>query len=179
MRSLSLPASDIERRARWAARALTAFHLALVLVMVVGLGAKGGFHPLKVRGVEPIQLMCFWAACVGMAAAWRWEVIGGALSLGGVILFIAVEVAVRGNLPRGPFLHLMLLPGVLFLLSGFISRRAGAARRRFSRGPGGRTCHVRAMGVQAPGRARADTRPTRRRGREVRTIEPGVTEQAG
>jgi hypothetical protein len=43
-----------------------------------------------------------------------------------MILFFAVEFAVNGGLPRGFILHLMLLPGVLFLLSGFLSRRVVA-----------------------------------------------------
>ena len=58
-----------------------------------------------------------------MVAAWRWQVIGGAISLGGMILFFAVEFAVNGRLPGGLVLYLMLLPGALFLLSSFLSRR--------------------------------------------------------
>jgi len=105
---------------------LATLHLSLVLVMVVGLTVDGRFNPLKVRGVEPIQMIFFWIACIGMVVAWRWAVIGGALSLGGVILFFAVEFAVRGGLPRGPLLHLMLLPGILFLVGGFIRKRIAA-----------------------------------------------------
>jgi hypothetical protein len=61
-----------------------------------------------------------------MVLAWRWPVIGGALSLGGMTLFFAVELALTGGLPRAPFLHLMLLPGVLFLLSALIGRHMAA-----------------------------------------------------
>ena len=62
-----------------------------------------------------------------MMVAWRWQVIGGALSLGGMILFFAIEYAVRGGLPKGLILPLMLLPGVLFLLSSLIRRRMSVA----------------------------------------------------
>jgi hypothetical protein len=65
----------------------------------------------------------FWTACIGMVIAWRWQVIGGVLSLGGMILFFAVEFAMRGGLPRALFLYLMLLPGLLFLLSALMRRR--------------------------------------------------------
>jgi hypothetical protein len=61
-----------------------------------------------------------------MVVAWRWQRIGGALSLGGMILFFAVEFAINGRLPRGFILHLMLLPGILFLLSSSLSRRRAA-----------------------------------------------------
>jgi hypothetical protein len=68
----------------------------------------------------------FWTACVGMVLAWRWPVIGGALSLGGMILFFTVELAVTGGFPRGLFFYLMPLPGLLFLADGFLRRRIAA-----------------------------------------------------
>jgi hypothetical protein len=108
------------------ARVLTAFLLGVVLVVFVGVTIDGRFHPLKLKGVEQIQIIFFWTACIGMVFAWRWQVIGGALSLGGMILFFAVEFAVRGGLPRGLLLFLMLLPGTLFLLDGFLRRRMAA-----------------------------------------------------
>jgi hypothetical protein len=49
----------------------------------------------------------------------------GAISTGGILLFLAVEFGVTGSFPKGPVFHLMVLPGILFLLSGFMrSRRA-------------------------------------------------------
>jgi hypothetical protein len=122
MRSLGVSLAGVEVGVRWAARVLAALLVGLVLVVLVG----EGFNPLRLKGLEPIQMVLFWAACIGMLIAWRWQVIGGALSLGGMILFFAVELAVTGGLPRAPFLYLMLLPGLLFLLSGFIGRRTSA-----------------------------------------------------
>ena len=127
MRTVSVPLFRLEVGIRWTARVLTAFLLGLVLVMFVGLTVDGGFDPLKLSEVEALQMIFFWTACIGMAIAWRWQVIGGAFSLGGMILFFAVEFAVRGALPRGLVLHLMLLPGILFLVDGFIRRRMSEA----------------------------------------------------
>jgi hypothetical protein len=126
MRSVSLPLCRLEAGIRWTARVLTALLVGLVLVMFVGVTLEGGFNPLKLKGVEPMQMLFFWTACIGMVVAWRWQVIGGALSLGGMMLFFAVEFAVRGGPPGGFLLYLMLVPGILFLMSAFIRRRVSA-----------------------------------------------------
>jgi hypothetical protein len=126
MNSLSFFPAGLESCLRWTARLLAAVLVGLVLVVFIGVTLDGGFHPLKLKGVEPLQMVFFWTAGIGMVVAWRWEVIGGALSLGGMILFFAVEFAVRGGLPRGLLLYLMLLPGLLFLLSGLIRKHRPA-----------------------------------------------------
>jgi hypothetical protein len=116
MSSIHLRFTVVELGLRWTAKLLAAVLVGLVLVIFVGVG----FNPLKLKGVEPIQMAFFWTACIGMVAAWRWPVIGGAVSLGGMIAFLSVEFAATGGLPRGLFFYLMLLPGILFLLSGVI-----------------------------------------------------------
>jgi hypothetical protein len=122
MKPLRVPLFVLEGGVRWTARVLSALLVAIVLLIFVG----EGFNPLNLKGIEPVQMALFWTACAGMVVAWRWPAVGGALSLGGMILFFAVESAVTGRLPRGLFFYLMLLPGVLFLLSAFIRRRRAA-----------------------------------------------------
>jgi hypothetical protein len=112
----------LEGGARWTARVSSAVLVGIVLLIFVG----EGFNPLRLKGIELIQMALFWTACAGMVVAWRWPVVGGALSLGGMILFLAVESAVTGRLPRGSFFYLMLLPGILFLLSTLVRRRMAA-----------------------------------------------------
>ena len=124
MRSLAAPLFYLEVGVRWTARVLTALLVGLILVIFVGVTLDGGFHPLRLKGVEPIQMIFFWTACIGMVLAWRWQVIGGAISLSGMILFFAVEFFVTGGLPRGLVLYLMLLPGILFLMGSFIRARS-------------------------------------------------------
>jgi hypothetical protein len=121
-----MPLAHLEIGLRWAARALTTVLVGLIVVMFVGVTLDGGFHPLRLKGVEPIQMIFFWTACIGMVIAWRWSVLGGALSFGAMILFFAVELAVNGRLPGGLVLYLMLLPGILFLVDGFIRRQRSA-----------------------------------------------------
>jgi hypothetical protein len=119
MRSLSVPLNRLEVGIRWTARALTAMLVGVVLVIFIG----EGFNPLRLKGIEVLQMALFWTACVGMILAWRWPVIGGALSLGGIILFFTVELAMTGGFPRRLFFYLLLLPGILFLADGFIRLR--------------------------------------------------------
>ena len=104
---------------------LAARLVGLVFVMFVGVAVGGEFNPVNLKGVEPIQTVFFWTAFIGMVFG-RWPGIGGALSLGGMVLFFAGECAVRGGLPRGLLLHLTVLPGILFLLSTYTRRRMAA-----------------------------------------------------
>jgi hypothetical protein len=123
MSSLHSSPSGLEAGLRWTARLLGAALVGLVLVILIG---EGGFNPLKLRLVEAIQMALFLTTCIGVVIAWRWPFIGGAISTGGILLFFAVEVAVTGSFPKGLVFHLMPLPGILFLLSGFIGRRMSA-----------------------------------------------------
>ena len=119
MKTLHASLFGLEVGLRWTARVLSALLVGIVLLILVG----EGFNPLRLKGLEPVEMALFWTACVGMVVAWRRPVAGGALSLGGMALFFAVELAVTGGLPRALFLYLMLLPGILFLVDGFIRRR--------------------------------------------------------
>jgi hypothetical protein len=109
--------SRLETGVRWLARLLTVLVVGLVLLIFVG----EGFNPLDLKGVEVVQMIFFWTACIGMVLAWRWQVIGGAISLGAMMLFITVEFVVTGRLPGG-FFYLMLLPGLLFWMDAFLRR---------------------------------------------------------
>jgi hypothetical protein len=123
MLSLRLPGSVLEVGLRWTARLLAAALVSLVLVVFIG---GCGFNPVQLRPVEALQMALFLATCMGMVVAWRWPLVGGALSTAGILLFFAVEFAVAGRFPRGPVFHLMLLPGILFLLSACVRRRMAA-----------------------------------------------------
>jgi hypothetical protein len=120
MNSLHLSSSGLEAGLRWTARLLGALLVCLVFVMFIG---EGGLNPLKLRPVEAIQMTLFLSACIGLVIAWCWPFTGGAISTGGILLFFAVEVAVTGKFPNGLVFHLMLLPGILFLLSAFTKKR--------------------------------------------------------
>jgi hypothetical protein len=123
MSSLYSSTSGLQAGLRWIARLLAALLVGLVLVVFIG---EGGFNPLKLRAVEAVQMTLFLTSCIGLVIAWRWPFVGGAISAGGILLFLAVEFTVTGSFPKGLVFHLILLSGLLFLLSGFISRRRAA-----------------------------------------------------
>jgi hypothetical protein len=123
MKSIQLDGSALEMGLRWTARVLSALLLSLVLVIVVG---EGGFNPLALTPVEATQMVLFWACCTGMLVAWRWQLIGGAISLAAMLVFFAVQFMSAGP-PRGPVIYLMLLPGTLFVLGSLIQRPGPAS----------------------------------------------------
>ena len=66
--------------------------------------------------------MLFWVVCLSLLAAWRWEGLGGAVSVLGLVGFYLVEWVSSGSFPRGWALALMAVPGVLFLLFRWLTR---------------------------------------------------------
>ncbi|HLN28130.1 MAG TPA: hypothetical protein VK395_10335 [Gemmataceae bacterium] len=104
---------------RWTARLLGVVLVGLVLVIFVG---EGGFNPFKLSPLEAIQMTLFLTTCFGLVVAWRWQVIGGAISTGGMLLFLAVEFWATGGFLKLMVFYLMLLSGILFVVSGFVSR---------------------------------------------------------
>jgi nucleotide-binding universal stress UspA family protein len=113
MRTLPAPLLGLEAGVRWTARVLSALLVGFVLVMFVGLSIDARFRPPRLTGVETVLMIFFWTSCIGMVVAWRLQEIGGALSLGGMILFFTVELAANGRFPRGFALYLMLLPVIV------------------------------------------------------------------
>jgi hypothetical protein len=125
MRSLPVPLFHLEAGVRWTARVLATLLVGLVLVILVG----EGFNPFKLKPVEATQMTFFLAACTGLVVAWRWPLIGGTMATGGMILFFADEFAATARFPTGLVFYLMLLPGILFLLSGILRRGTWSRRK--------------------------------------------------
>ena len=108
---------------RWTARLLATLVVGIACFFLVG---TGGFNPSKLTMVETVQMTLFLTAFGGMVAAWRWELVGGAIATCAMGLFILVELAASGRFPKGPVLYFMLLPGIFFMLSGILSARTSA-----------------------------------------------------
>jgi hypothetical protein len=119
MRFLPRALFGLEIGARWIARLLTVFIVGVVLLIFIG----QGFNPFKLTAVEAVQMVFFWTTCIGMVVAWRWEVLGGILATAGILLFYVTEFAVTGAFPKLLMVRLFLLPGFLFLLSGYLKQR--------------------------------------------------------
>lgn len=75
---------------------------------------------------EVIGHVCFFTVLVGLILAWRWEGLGGGLTVTGIAAFY-VTWWLYGKSPRGPFFLLIAAPGLLFLLYWVLRRRAQKA----------------------------------------------------
>lgn len=99
--------------ARWIARILGLLIVGLVVVIMIG----EGFNPTKLSGGELVMSAAFLTALTGMVVLWRWEGIGGALVIGGMLAFYGLNFAASGRLPGGWVFPLCYLPGIFALLS--------------------------------------------------------------
>jgi hypothetical protein len=97
---------------RWAARAWSIPSIVALLLpyLVEGLYWLGATSIREVVGHA-----CFLAVLVGLILAWRWEGLGGGLTVAGTAAFYVTWWS-HGKSPRGPFLLLVAAPGFLFCL---------------------------------------------------------------
>jgi hypothetical protein len=123
MRSFHLPLFLLEIGIRWLARLLAAFFVGVVLLFLGAHLAEGGLHPLQLSAQETVLMVFFFTTCIGMVVGWGCEVTGGIMVVVGVLSFYAIHLAATGRSPHGWFFPLMLLPGLLFLVSGCLRRR--------------------------------------------------------
>lgn len=98
---------------RWIARILGLLIVGLVVIIMIG----EGINPTKLSGGEMVMSAAFLTALTGMVVLWRWEGIGGALVIGGMLAFYALNFAASGRLPGGWVFPLCYLPGIFALLS--------------------------------------------------------------
>jgi hypothetical protein len=114
---------------RWVGRSLGLAAFAFVAWFLIAHVVAGeGPNPLKMTAIELALFTAFFAAVAGMVVGWRWEVIGGVLVVGGMLLFFLIDWLADGSWPRGWVLWSLPLPGVLYLVAACLE--ACAARQR-------------------------------------------------
>ena len=111
--------------ARWIARIVGLFIVGLVLLLAIG----EGFNPMKLTGTELAMSSCLFVALIGMAVLWKWEGIGGALVVGGMMAFYGLNFAASGRFPGGWVFPLCFLPGILALVCwGYFRKQAASVK---------------------------------------------------
>ena len=101
---------------RWAARIWSIVSIVFILLIAIGeLIPPHAPPPSTLRDIVGMILFPF-LTCVGMILAWRWEGLGGGITIGSVLAFYAWLGVMDGRLPRGPYFALVTGPGFLFLL---------------------------------------------------------------
>ena len=108
------------------ARGWSLLSIAFVMIFVVG-------EILRPTGPRPTPIewlgLTFFPGGVmlGLAVAWRWEQWGGIITLTSLALFYLWDLWRSGDFPGGPFFVLLAFPGLLFLVSSFLSERVRPA----------------------------------------------------
>ena len=113
MRGMKLSISQcLAALCRWAARLLGTLLVGMVLLIAIGEGMPNPFtQPLAVQ----LGFLALAILLAGILAGWRWELLGGLMSLAGWCGFFLAAV---GSLSRlNPFLLALAVPGILYLTS--------------------------------------------------------------
>jgi len=108
---------------RWTARLWSIASIGFILLMFIGSGLAEGFNPAQFAFRDLVGLFFFpLGVCLGMIVAWRWEGLGGGITIGSLLAFYAALRVMGGRFPRGPYFALVAAPGILFLVCWFLSR---------------------------------------------------------
>ena len=108
---------------RWTARVWAVASVLLVVAFIIG----EGFNPSQIRAAEWLGFLFFpTGICAGMILAWWKEGLGGAITVGSLVIFYGIHFATAGALPRGSAWWVLAAPGFLFLLCWRRSRGTGA-----------------------------------------------------
>jgi hypothetical protein len=110
---------------RWMARTWSIASVGFILLMFIGSGLAEGFNPAQFTLRDWVGLFFFpFGVCLGMIVAWRWEGLGGGITVGSLPAFYATMRVTSGQFPRGPWFALVAAPGALFLVCWLLSARS-------------------------------------------------------
>ena len=108
---------------RWVARAWSIASIGFVLLMFIGSGLEEGFNPAQFTFRDRVGLFFFpFGVRLGMIVAWRWDGLGGGITVGSLLAFYAALRVMDGRFPRGPYFALLAVPGILFLVCWLLWR---------------------------------------------------------
>jgi len=104
---------------RWSARILSVLSVGIMLLFAFGEGMNlSHFTPLELAlfGFFPLGV------CLGMIVAWRWEGLGGDITVASLAAFYLVHRLSSPGFPRGFAFVALAAPGFLFLLCWLLTR---------------------------------------------------------
>jgi hypothetical protein len=112
---------NFSRLVRWSARITSLLLFGMVMFIVIGHGGLPDVlqQPTSVQ----LEFAAMGIMLLGLVIGWVREALGGLLVLLGLAAMNAVELAVNVNPAKGAF-PLFAVPGVLFLLSALLRRKA-------------------------------------------------------
>ena len=105
---------------RWLARLGSMASVALLFLFLFG----EEMDPSQLTTSDILALLFFpFGVAAGMLLAWRWETLGGTVTVFSLLAFYKVIYATSGRFPGGIWFMLFALPGLIFLYCGLRSRR--------------------------------------------------------
>lgn len=112
--------TQIVQIARWLARLGSVASLGVLLLFFFGEEMNfAGLTSSEIWGLIFFPL----GITVGMLLGWRWETLGGTITVLSLLAFMKVMYAANGRFPEGIWFYIFALPGLLFLLCGLLQRR--------------------------------------------------------
>lgn len=109
----------------WTARVVAAAALVVLCLFAVG---EGVGTSVKTPG-ELALFACVILMMAGLIVGFRHERLGGAVALGGLVLFYLADRVFSGSWPNGPAFGVLFgLPALLFLISGDHAQHALSGR---------------------------------------------------
>jgi hypothetical protein len=107
---------------RWTARILSVVSICVVLLFMVG----EGFDYTRVKPNEWVLFVFFpFGISIGMLLSWWREGIGGMITVGSFLMFYVAHFVTAGMFPHGWAFLVFTIPGFLFLLSWYRTRKSG------------------------------------------------------
>lgn len=105
----------------WTARLLSVLPLAFVIIAI----AHEGSNPIAIiRSTHGLFLFFPIGGLAGFLLAWRWELIGGMVSVGSLAMFYVLHYVQQGRVPAGANFLIFCSPAFLFLVA-WMWRRLG------------------------------------------------------
>ena len=113
------------RMLRWTARLTSLASLGVQTLFLIG----EGFDPMKLQAREWALAVFFpFGLLFGLILGWRREWLGGTITVGSLVGFYAMNLALSGRFPGGAAFAVLTLPGALFLASALASRPRAPGR---------------------------------------------------
>lgn len=129
--------TETDRTTTWLRRIARGWSLiAIGVALLILIGNIVSPDPYAVEDYPPVENLMplsMLVSVLGLALAWRWEGLGGALNVAGFVANLVLFWAIRGEfLPGSVVLNLspVLVPGILFLVCWWRSKDRGRKPRR-------------------------------------------------
>lgn len=99
------------------ARIWAALMVAFMLFMFIAHIIEDGIGPVIDFSVrDALMMISMICSIIGLALAWKWERLGGWMTVGGMLAFYLFDYIFSGDFPRGPTFLIIAFPGILFLI---------------------------------------------------------------